>query len=260
MKFKIPINFDITSFLLSDNNHFIKNNTNLVKQIIKYSIEDPFNSKMYNVVYDTPNINYNISSNPLVYIYNTHDTENYLDGLGVREASQLMKEELEKLNIPTLIEDRRVTPYLDLSYSTFFQAYAISRKYVEEVLDIYPEIKIVIDLHRDSIPREASYVKIGDIYYAKVLFVQGVRYDNYKDNLALVNKICDKLKEKYPGISKGVMIKDKSYQHDSYNQDLSKGAFLLELGSNNNTFEEITNTIEVLSKIIKEIIYEEKSI
>ena len=239
----------------------MKNNSNIIKEVIKYSINDPFNSKIYTTLYNSSNITFNQSTSPLVYIYNTHDTESYLDlNLGVREASLLLKENLEKNGIPTYVEDRRVTPYLDLSYSTFFQAYAISRKYVTEILNTYPEIKLVIDLHRDSIPREASFVKIDNISYAKILFVQGVRYEHYKENLALVNKISDKIKIKYPGLSKGIMIKDKEYQHDSYNQDLSKGAFLLELGSNNNTWAEVSNTIDVLTDVIKEIIYEKESI
>ena len=45
-----------------------------------------------------------------------------------------------------------------------------------------------------------------------------------------------------------------------YNQDLNLNVILLELGSNNNTWEEVCNTIDVLVPILKEIIYEKENI
>ena len=164
---------------------------------------------------------------------------------------------LEKEGISTIIEEGTVTNKLDTSIPTFYQAYAISRTYVENTLHNYANLKLIIDLHRDAIPRENSYIEINGVNYAKILFVQGVRYEKYEENMKLAKKISDKVSSKYPGMSKGIMIKDQTYQHDSYNQDLSTQAILLELGSNNNTWEEITNTISALAPIIKEVLYEE---
>ncbi|MBR1377295.1 MAG: stage II sporulation protein P [Bacilli bacterium] len=254
-------NKDIVSSLLTSINPHIENNNDISNRIFKYifEIDTPFNV-VEKEIYESSNVLFTKSITPKVYIYNTHDGEAYLENVaGVREAARLMKEKLDSVGIATLVEDNRVTPYLDTSYSTFYQAYAISRKYVINALEIYPDIELVIDLHRDAVERKYSYVTIDDVNYAKILFVQGVRYDTYKDNLELATNISDKLKAKYPGVSKGIMIKDKSYQHDSYNQDLNKGAILLELGSNNNTWEEINNTINILVPIIKEVLDEKES-
>ena len=254
----------VVNIIIKDMNPFIEKSTNTINDFIKYIINmNGIFKEEYKVkeVAKLEEFHFDIQEKPQVYIYNTHDNEKYLGGgNGVREAAKLFEHKLNEINIPTIVDDRRVTPYLDTSYSTFFQAYAISRKYIVDILNIYNDFDLIIDLHRDSIAREYSYVTIEGINYAKVLFVQGVRYDHYKDNLELANKISNKLKEKYPGISKGIMIKDKDYQHDHYNQDLSSNAILLELGSNNNTWEEVSNTINVLVPIFKEVINEKESI
>ena len=241
--------------LLSNVNPYIESDLDIPKLFIEYTLnlDDLFNSK--NNILEVSNVSFDASIKPQVYIYNTHDTEEYLGGSGVREASKLFEHKLNEIGIYTIVDDRRVTPYLDTSYSTFYQSYAISRKYLEEYINKYNDFDLVIDLHRDALDREYSYVTIDGVNYAKILFVQGVRYDHYKDNLDLVTRISDMVNSKYKGVSKGIMIKDKDYQHDNYNQDLSSHAMLLELGSNNSTWDEVNNTINILIPIFKEVIY-----
>ena len=241
--------------LLNSTNSYIEVDIKPGRTFINYALnlDDLFNSN-YNNEIKVSNIKFDSSKAPKVYIYNTHDTEEYLGGSGVREAAKLIEHKLKEAGINTIVEDRKVTPYLDTSHSTFYQSYAISRKYLEEYINTYGDFGLVIDLHRDALEREYSYKTIDGVNYAKILFVQGVRYDHYKDNLDLVTKISDMINSKYPGLSKGIMIKDKDYQHDNYNQDLSRGAMLLELGSNNSTWEEVSNTIDVLIPIFKEVI------
>lgn len=241
---------------LNSTNSYIETNVDPFEKFINYALnlDDLFNSKYTNNTIKVSNIKFDSSNIPKVYIYNTHDTEEYLGGSGVREAAKLIEHKLKEIGIDSIVEDRKVTPYLDTSYSTFYQSYAISRKYLEEYINIYNDFDLVIDLHRDALEREYSYKTIDGVNYAKILFVQGVRYDHYKDNLELVTKISDMVNSKYPGVSKGIMIKDKDYQHDNYNQDLSSHAMLLELGSNNSTWDEISNTIDILIPIFKEVI------
>lgn len=241
-------------YFLNSNNSYIETD-NLFNDFLRYelNLDDLFNSK-YTKEASLDKVDFDSSVKPKVYIYNTHDTEEYLGGSTVREAAKLIEHKLEDIGIKTIVEENIVTPYLDTSYSTFYQSYAISRKYIEEKIKKYGDFDLVIDLHRDALDREYSYKTIDGINYAKILFVQGVRYENYKDNLELVTKISDMVNLKYPGVSKGIMIKDKEYQHDNYNQDLSRGGMLLELGSNNSTWEEINNTINILVPIFKEVI------
>ena len=43
-----------------------------------------------------------------------------------------------------------------------------------------------------------------------------------------------------------------------FNQDLNPKAMLIELGGVDNTIEELNNTLEVLAKVLKEVLDEEK--
>lgn len=237
----------IINLILHETNSYIPFNGFKFDNITLYTL------KKYEYASD---INFNNTTDPIIYIYNTHDKEKYLDYNGVYEAAKLFETEFEKLGINVIVEEEKVSPYLSNYSNTFIGAYAISRSYFEKVIDTYPNLKLVIDLHRDALEREYSYVTINGVNYAKILFVQGVRYENYQKNLELVTKISDKVKEKYPGMSKGVMLKNKENQHDSYNQDLSINAMLLELGSNNNYYEEVSNTVKAIVPIIMEVMNE----
>ena len=46
------------------------------------------------------------TSVPLVYIYNTHDTEEYSDNYGVYDASFYLKDRLSELGISSIVEEK----------------------------------------------------------------------------------------------------------------------------------------------------------
>jgi len=257
LKIKINGNNKIINYLLHSTNPYITVN---YKDDIWNSIFASYNP--FNVVENTNTslVSYVAATIPRVYIYNTHDAEEYLgENVGVRLAANVLKNNLEKKGIPTLVENESVSNYLKATGLNFYQSYTVSRLYLENVLKIYPNLELIIDLHRDSLDREYTYTMIDGVSYAKVLFVQGMRYDTYKDNMELANKLSDKINAKYSTISKGIMLKDKSYQNPNFNQDLNKNAVLLELGSNNNTWDEVNNTIEILTEVIWEVLNEEES-
>ena len=52
---------------------------------------------------------------------------------------------------------------------------------------------------------------------------------------------------KVPGLSKGIMVKK-----NHYNQGICDHTVLIEFGGQSNTKEEVQNTIEVMSQVIKE--------
>ena len=226
----------------------------LLEDNIKIDNEDIFSYYSFNPFFISNNINISIP-NPDIYIYNTHDKEMYLDKFGVIDAANLIKRNLKEDDIEVFIENDLVSA----SKLGYIDEYKISRVYMEKVIKTYPNLKLLVDLHRDGVDRLASYIEKDGKSYAKILFVQGVRYENYEANLKLANKISDMLNERCEGISKGILLKDKEYQHDDYNQDLSVNSILLELGTNNNTWEEVSNTIDILVPVLKEIIYEKKN-
>ena len=94
----------------------------------------------------------------------------------------------------------------------------------------YPSLKYFIDIHRDSLKKDKTYIRIGDKDYAKVLFIVGLENENYNENLEFTNKINDKLNEYYPGLSKGIYKKEGPGVNGVYNQDNSRHTILIEIG------------------------------
>lgn len=201
---------------------------------------------------------------PIIYIYNTHQTESYSNDLvdiygitpNVLMASYLLKEKLDKLGVPTLVEESNIAEFLRVNNWKYSESYKASRLYVLDAINKYPSIKLFIDLHRDSISKDNSTTTINNKDYAKVLFVVGKEHNNYQKNLDLANLINDKINKLYPSLSRGVLEKAGSGVNGIYNQDLSEKAILLELGGNKNNINEVLNTVEALSNIIKEYIDE----
>ena len=120
----------------------------------------------------------------------------------------------------------------------------------------YTSLKYFIDLHRDSVNKETSTVKINGKNYAKVLCVIGLENKNYKKNLKLANKINEMIVNKYPGLSRGILKKEGPNVDGIYNQDVSGNAMLIELGGVDNNINEVMNTINALSEILTEYIGE----
>lgn len=201
-----------------------------------------------------------VISDPVVYIYNTHQLESYnLDNYveynitpNVQMAAYLLKGLLNKSGISTLVETANINDFLSLNGWNYASSYKASRYYLEEAIRQNPNLKLIIDLHRDSVPREKSTITINDKNYAKILFVIGTDYDGYEENLSLANALNNLINNKYAGLSRGVITKGGEGVNGVYNQDISNKIVLIECGGNENTIDEVMNTMLVLNEIIKE--------
>ncbi len=241
--------FDINEpvSILENTFHFKANKTENTGYVSNPKIDEPA-SKI-----ETP---------PLVYIYNSHQSEGYQgDALkpynikpGVMMASYILEDRLEKADINTLVLEDNLIDYMNLNNMNHASSYKASREFITKTITANPSLKLIIDLHRDSIPKEKSTVKINNKSCAKLVFVVGNEYDSYEQNLDLTNKLNDMIKEKYPTLTRGVLIKGGRGNNGVYNQDLSPKITLIEIGSDTNTIDEVLNTIELLSPIITEYV------
>ena len=75
----------------------------------------------------------------------------------------------------------------------------------------------------------ANEQNIDNKSYAKLLFIVGQEHDNYKENLELANTLNNLVKEKYPSLTRGVMLKSGENVNGKYNQDLSNKMILIEV-------------------------------
>ena len=229
------------------------------KDIVTYYINDLFGSVKEDIglgkteYIPDPNPEEN-KVEPVVYLYNTHQSEEYYADLlmeydimpSVMTASYILREKLNDLKINTMVETNNINQMID-NYSNSYQA---SRKLLEQAKINYPTLTTFIDIHRDSIPYESSILKTDDNVYAKVLFVIGRDYENYELNKSFALKISDAMNKIVPGISKGILEKGGSGNNGVYNQDFDSQTILIEVGSSYNYIAEVSVTMDVLARAL----------
>lgn len=257
-------NEEFIKMLLQDSNYHLlyeKQNKNLISKFIKLINKIEINEPV-SIVQNSFNSNYDITfsymTNPIiekprVYIYSTHQGEEYSGkGLseyniepGVMMASYLLQDRLNEMGIVTIVEERSVFDYLKQNNLQYKDCYQATRHFLKTTLEEYEDFDLVIDLHRDALSKDLSTVTIDGKDYAKVLFVMNPNYD---DNMSLVKKLNNSINTKYPKLSRGIY---DGYR-DTFNQDLNSNAILLEVGGQHNTVNEVVNTIDAIAEIIKE--------
>lgn len=255
--------------------YFILKNTNFL-DIIKEKVENKYNNseinieklkteivyKSLNKIVDLTDINISksisLSSDNLVYIYNTHDTEKYTLPFtsdysiipDVTLVSKMLKEYLKSYNIDSYIETSKTKDYLKKNKLKYSDSYEASRYYLEKNLN--KNYKLIIDIHRDSLRHKYTLYEKDNKKYARILFIIGASNKNYKKNKEVAENLNNRLNSKYKGISRGVTIREDT----TYNQDLNERIILVKIGGIDNTLEELNNTMEVFSKVINDYIKE----
>ncbi len=134
-------------------------------------------------------------------------------------------------------------------------AYNNSRESAKKYLAEYPSVQLVLDLHRDSIEDAAGNqvvqtVFAGDQTLAPLMLVvgtdhSGLEHPQWRENLALALKLQTQLEGLCPGICRNINLRTQRF-----NQDLSAGALLIEVGSSGNSRQEALRSAQVLAEAI----------
>ncbi|MFC8688405.1 stage II sporulation protein P [Brevibacillus porteri] len=197
----------------------------------------------------------------IVYVYNSHNRESWFSetkpvGTSVdhptRNISLISKHLSEALN------DRGIGS--DVSTDDIYQqllnkkmhysfSYAESLQVVKSATENNKELYYFFDLHRDTAPRERTTVTIKGKTYGRVLFVIGKRNKSYEKNEAFATELHELMEKMYPELSRGVMEKGAKTDHGEYNQSLSPGSLLIEIGGTENSVQESINTAEALADV-----------
>jgi len=202
----------------------------------------------------------------VVFIYHTHSTESYLPHLegeknpnhahhhevNVTLVGKKFAEELEKRGIGAKSDDTNIVKKLKEKGLHYNSSYKVSREIVQSAMAKEKHITYLFDIHRDAQRRKKTTVTINGKTYARVFFVIGKAHKNYEDNLKFVNEFNAMLEKKYPGLSRGIIKKDRSQGNGIYNQDLSNRSVLIEVGGVDNSMEENYRTVEALAEVFSE--------
>ena len=146
------------------------------------------------------------------------------------------------------------TTYHD--YPAYTGSYTRSLATIQNILQNKLNSQFVIDLHRDALGSNSNYgptVQIGDEVGAQLMFVMGtdgggLEHPNWLNNFKLAIKIQEKANEMYPGLFKPIILRDSRY-----NQHVTTGACIIEVGATGNTLEECKISMKYLAKVIEEV-------
>ena len=222
----------------------IKNNTRQSAADIAAEIENPLPFAI------EPN-----SPEPQVLVMHTHATEDYrlseglwfTPGDGARSTDRsvnmcavgrVVADTLNAAGINTL-HDETLN-----DYPSYTGSYANSRAVVQQYLQQYPSIKVVLDVHRDAIETEggsryAPVCTVDGRQAAQVMIICGcdngttVQLPGWRQNLRFAAAWERSMESMYPGFTRPVLF---SYRF--YNQDLTTGSLLIEIGGHGNNLNE----------------------
>ena len=210
----------------------------------------------------------------MVYIYFSHTRESFLPYLkgvtdpnkahhskiNVTQIGDHLKQQLESLGIGTVLDKTDVMTKLNEKGLSYGRSYDESRNVVEAAVTGNRDLTYLIDIHRDSRRKKDTTKEINGKSYAKLAFVIGAENPNYEKNLKLANDLHQKLEEKYPGLSRGIIEKKGSHTNGKFNQDLSGNAMLVEFGGVDNTFEELNRSADAFAEVFSEVFWDAESV
>lgn len=206
---------------------------------------------------------------PAVLIVHTHATESYTKTENYQESSgyRTLNTDYNVVSIGSHIAQKLEAGGIQVlhdtslhDYPSYTASYENSRESVAQYLKEYPSIRLVLDIHRDAIEsssgNQISYtVDCGGKEAAQVMLVvgtdaNGLTHPNWRENMALAMKLCAQLEKNTPGICRPI-----SFRKQRFNQDLSTGALLLEMGAAGNTRQEALLAADLVAQGILDLAY-----
>lgn len=203
------------------------------------------------------------ADSPHILIIHTHGSEAYKpDAMDSYEATEDSRTTDTNYNVVRVgdelakalegyglkvIHDREM-----YDYPSYTGSYTRSAAAIENYLEQYPDIAVVIDLHRDAIGS-------GDVVYKTVASLEGknssqvmllvgtgengLTHPGWRENLKLALAMQRAMEAKYPTLARPLALKK-----ERYNQQLTSGSMILEVGSNGNTLQEALCAVRLFAE------------
>ena len=206
---------------------------------------------------------------PAVLIYHTHTTESFPD---VKSDSYDAA-----FNFRTTEPERNMTAVGDAAaaaltaagigvvhaaeihdYPKWNGSYARSAETVRAVLKEYPSVCIALDFHRDAISSGTTVIAptavIDGRKTAQVMIISGcddgtMQMPDYRENFHFACLLQQTAEHMYPGLMRPIL-----FDYRKYNQDLTTGSLLIEVGSQGNTLEEACRAGTLIGQALAETI------
>ncbi len=210
-------------------------------------------------------LNWNLrAEDPTVLILHTHTTESYTKkGEVYVETShyRTLDEAHNMLSIGDAVAEILTREGIGVihdrelhDYPSYNGSYVHARNSTESILEQYPTIRLILDLHRDASESKGKQLRtqatVDGKSSAQLMFVVGTNvsrqsHEDWEKNLALALKLHVLLERQAPGIMRPVNLRSQRF-----NQDLSPGALLVEVGAAGNTHGEALTAAQALAKAV----------
>ncbi len=219
-------------------------------------------------------LNFDIQDNHQVQvlIVHTHACESYLkDDTGYYSADYYPRSTNDSENV-TLVGDKIAAELKKAGigvvhsknhhdYPSFDGSYDRSYETISEYMNKYKNIKVVLDIHRDSIGEggEAGKKKPTFKYKGKkaaqIMIMTGCEYEGggyfpfWQDNLRFAVKLQKTAEDMYPGLTRPL-----NFGEYTYNLNVCNGSLLIEVGTEVNTLTEATRSGTMLGKALAKVL------
>jgi len=223
------------------------------------------NSELAEAAETVPSFGELDSEQPSVLIYHTHTCESFLPYDDNFDEDYPLRSEDPALNMTAVgdaicesLANRGISSVHDCTvYDSpmFTGAYYRSAEGMTEILEKYPSIRIVLDIHRDGIINEdgslvAPVAEIDGRNAAQFMIISGcddgeMGMPDYMENFKLACLLQNCSENAYPDLARALL-----FDYRNYNQSLSTGALLIEVGSHGNSLDEAVYTGELLGNVI----------
>lgn len=217
-----------------------------------------------------PNLNLTKSSDPQVLIVHTHTTEAYMTYYaGYYNASDTARSTDETRSVVAVgdaISDQLRAAGIGVIHDTtihdqpYTGAYDRSAATIEKNLKLYPTIRVVLDIHRDALNQSSNVelkptVVIDGHKAAQMMIIASVcdsasmPHPNWHENLRFALRLQHELNTQYEGIARPLYLVDSRY-----NEHLTNGSLLIEIGSEANTVSEAVYSGQILGKTLSQVL------
>lgn len=247
------------TYIAGNTGVYLNLNEGYIKNCTKLSAD-----KILAAVAKAPKFKIAANKKPEVLIMHTHATESYqafesdyYDKAYTSRTTDNSKnttrvgDEIEKQLLEAgigVIHDRTLH-----DYPSYNGAYERSAATVKRILKENPTIKVVLDVHRDAIQPSADSMiapvtEINGKKSAQVMIISGcddgtMNLPNYMENLKFSAALQRNMEADYKTLARPIM-----FDYRKYNQNLTTGSILLEMGGHANTLDEAIYCGELVGK------------
>lgn len=206
---------------------------------------------------------------PMVLIYHTHTTESFVPEKTGRYDEcfnfRTTEPDCNMVAVGDAIAEQLAAAGIGVvhareihDFPVWTGSYSNSAETVRGILAQYPSVCIALDIHRDAISDGKTVIapvaEVDGRQTAQIMIISGcddgtMNMPEYRRNFHFASRLQETAETMFPGFTRPIL-----FDYRKYNQDLTAGSLLIEVGSQGNTLEEAKYAGELTGKALSETI------